>query len=156
MRWSIILHKNLGLLERCRLFPVPLLEESGSRFGGCVSVHLQTEKVNQLIFNNTSPYQYHTSTLLVSKSEWRSMPIADPAIGPSIWSIKSHSSHQSITPLKNLSSDISWASLDVSTYVSCLVVVGFQLFLPFHVSEYYFDNNTGHCFTLHCNKLALP
>ncbi|CAI9572426.1 unnamed protein product, partial [Staurois parvus] len=43
------------------------------------------------------------------------------------WSVKSHfSSHQSIKALKNLSSDISWPSLDVSTYVSCSVVLGFQ------------------------------
>ncbi|CAI9578848.1 unnamed protein product, partial [Staurois parvus] len=43
---------------------------------------------------------------------------------------ESLSSHQSIKPLKNLSSDISWSSLDVSTYVSCAVVVGFQPSLP--------------------------
>ncbi|CAJ1081762.1 protein unc-93-like A isoform X1%2C partial [Xyrichtys novacula] len=28
MQWSIVLHKNHGFLERCRLLPVPLLEES--------------------------------------------------------------------------------------------------------------------------------
>ncbi|KAI3365158.1 hypothetical protein L3Q82_010256 [Scortum barcoo] len=47
------------------------------------------KRSNKLIFSNSSPYQYPTSTLLASESEWSSMPIADPATGPSIWSIKS-------------------------------------------------------------------
>ena len=49
------------------------------------------KRSNQLIFNNTSPYQYPTSTLLASDSKWSSVPVTDPATGPSIWSVKSHS-----------------------------------------------------------------
>ncbi|KAL7836403.1 hypothetical protein AOLI_G00276870 [Acnodon oligacanthus] len=44
------------------------------------------KRSSQLIFNNISPYQYPTSTLLVSDSEWNSVPITDPATGPSICS----------------------------------------------------------------------
>ncbi|KAI4905257.1 hypothetical protein NFI96_004828 [Prochilodus magdalenae] len=46
---------------------------------------------NQLIFNNASPYQYPTTTLLASDSKWSSVPVTDPATSPSIWSVKGHS-----------------------------------------------------------------
>ena len=82
---------------------------------------LNQKRSNQLIFNKASPYYYPTSTLLVSDSKWRSVPVTDPATGPSIWSVKSH---------KNLSSDISLPSLDASAYMSCSVVVGLKPSLP--------------------------
>ncbi|XP_041815285.1 trace amine-associated receptor 1-like [Chelmon rostratus] len=49
------------------------------------------KRSHKLIFNDTSPYQYPTSTLLASESEWSSLPFTDPATGPSIWPIKTHS-----------------------------------------------------------------
>lgn len=81
---------------------------------------------NQLIFNNTSPYQYLTSTLLVSK--WSSVPITELQESLS-------SAHKTFEkPVFRYC--ISWPSLDVSTYalflcvLSCSMVVGFQLSLP--------------------------
>lgn len=59
------------------------------------------------------------------------MSMTDPNTGPSIWSVKRLSSHQSTILLKSLSSDMSWPILVVSTFASCSEVVGFQ---PFNVS----------------------
>ncbi|KAI4890340.1 hypothetical protein NFI96_001136 [Prochilodus magdalenae] len=49
------------------------------------------KRSNQLIFNNSSPYQYPTTTLLASESKWSSVPVTDPVTSPSIWSVKGHS-----------------------------------------------------------------
>ncbi|KAI4883140.1 hypothetical protein NFI96_020584, partial [Prochilodus magdalenae] len=43
-----------------------------------------TLQSNQLIFNNASPYQYPTTTLLASDLKWSSVPVTDPATSPSI------------------------------------------------------------------------
>ncbi|CAJ0950333.1 unnamed protein product [Ranitomeya imitator] len=45
---------------------------------------LNLKRSHKFIFDDTSPYQYPTSTLLVSESEWSSLPFTDPASGPSI------------------------------------------------------------------------
>lgn len=52
--------------------------------------------------------------------------MTEPNTGPSIWSIKSHSSHQSAILLKSVSADISWPILVVPTFASCSKVVRFQ------------------------------
>ncbi|TWW54896.1 hypothetical protein D4764_0276320, partial [Takifugu flavidus] len=55
------------------------------------SVLLTDKRPHKLIFDDTSPYQYPTSTLLASESDWSCLPFTDPATGPSVWPIKTHS-----------------------------------------------------------------
>lgn len=87
-------------------------------------------KRSNQIFNNNSSYQCPTTTLLVSEPKWSSVPVTDPIMGPSIWSIKSHSTYQSIKPLKNLSSDISWPSLVFNFMCLAQWWFGFSLLWP--------------------------
>ncbi|KAL3978345.1 homeobox protein MSX [Sarotherodon galilaeus] len=89
--------------ERCRLLPVPLLEEGVFQklavgLGVELDSILNPKRPHKLIFDDTSPNQYSTSTLLASESDWSSLPFTNPATGPSIWPIKTLSFHQSIKP----------------------------------------------------------
>ncbi|CAJ0952022.1 unnamed protein product [Ranitomeya imitator] len=52
---------------------------------------LNPKRSHKFIFDDTSPYQNPISTLLASESELSSLPFTDPACGPTIWPIKSHS-----------------------------------------------------------------
>ncbi|CAJ0934864.1 unnamed protein product, partial [Ranitomeya imitator] len=77
-----------GYLFVQRLLPVPLLEEAVFQklaVGLGVEHHsiFNLKRSHKFIFDDTSPYQYPTSTLLASESEWSSLPFTDPASGPS-------------------------------------------------------------------------
>ncbi|KAL3999844.1 G protein-coupled receptor [Sarotherodon galilaeus] len=79
-----------------RLLPVPLLEEGVFQklavgLGVELDSILNPKRPHKLIFDDTSPNQYSTSTLLASESDWSSLPFTNPATGPSIWPIKTHS-----------------------------------------------------------------
>ncbi|KAL4008916.1 LOW QUALITY PROTEIN: hypothetical protein ACER0C_002768 [Sarotherodon galilaeus] len=96
-RGKVLMKKQVKLYVRgCRLLPVPLLEEGVFQklavgLGVELDSILNPKRPHKLIFDDTSPNQYSTSTLLASESDWSSLPFTNPATGPSIWPIKTHS-----------------------------------------------------------------
>ncbi|CAJ0964565.1 unnamed protein product [Ranitomeya imitator] len=94
--------------------PVSLLEEvvfQKLAVGLGVELHsiLNPKRSHKFIFD-TSPYQYPTSTLLASESEWSSLPFTDPASGPSRVTLISSSVHKTFekSVLRNMAKLAMW------------------------------------------------
>ncbi|KAL3988827.1 nuclear receptor co-repressor 2 [Sarotherodon galilaeus] len=101
----------LATASGCRLLPVPLLEEGVFQklavgLGVELDSILNPKRPHKLIFDDTSPNQYSTSTLLAFESDWSSLPFTNPATGPSIWPIKTHSHFISPYNLRKISLEI--------------------------------------------------
>lgn len=132
-RRSIVLHRKSAFLKDAGIFLYHCLKKVSQKkltvgLGVDFEPIFNPKRSNQLIFNNTSPYQYPTSSLLEVKLCYWSHPSVHQ---------ESLSYNQSIKAWKNLSSDISWSRLDASAYMSCSVMSVFSLSYNGHVSKHW-------------------